>query len=181
MIEKLKQLASTDGSERAVSPVIGVILMVAITVILAAVIGSFVLGLGDSLDNQGPQVSLSVNAANQSSSNADVLLRVTHNGGPSLTLEDTEIVVRKTSDNSLIGKYKGDNSGTNAPSNTEVLLNGTTSPNGATTFGQGDQLQVKETGDSTGNYAAGTQYTVAIRDTSSGSELTKITVTLPAA
>jgi flagellin-like protein len=33
---------------RAVSPVIGVVLMVAITVILAAVIGVFVLGLGDS-------------------------------------------------------------------------------------------------------------------------------------
>ena len=38
-----------EGDDRAVSPVIGVILMVAITVILAAVIGTFVLGLGDSL------------------------------------------------------------------------------------------------------------------------------------
>lgn len=35
--------------ERGVSPVIGVILMVAITVILAAVIASFVLGFGDSV------------------------------------------------------------------------------------------------------------------------------------
>jgi len=41
----------------AVSPVIGVILMVAITVILAAVIATFVLGLGDSLSNQAPQAS----------------------------------------------------------------------------------------------------------------------------
>jgi len=40
----LKQLFKDDD---AVSPVIGVILMVAITVILAAVIASFVLGLGD--------------------------------------------------------------------------------------------------------------------------------------
>jgi flagellin-like protein len=38
-----------QNDDRAVSPVIGVILMVAITVILAAVIGTFVLGLGDSL------------------------------------------------------------------------------------------------------------------------------------
>lgn len=37
------------GDDRGVSPVIGVILMVAITVILAAVIGTFVLGLGDSI------------------------------------------------------------------------------------------------------------------------------------
>lgn len=45
------------GDDRGVSPVIGVILMVAITVILAAVIGSFVLGLGDSLSNSAPQAS----------------------------------------------------------------------------------------------------------------------------
>ena len=36
------------NDERGVSPVIGVILMVAITVILAAVIASFVLGFGSS-------------------------------------------------------------------------------------------------------------------------------------
>jgi len=40
------------GDERAVSPVIGVILMVAITVILAAVIGTFVLGLGDNISEE---------------------------------------------------------------------------------------------------------------------------------
>jgi flagellin-like protein len=38
---------TADTSNRAVSPVIGVILMVAITVILAAVIGAFVLEIGD--------------------------------------------------------------------------------------------------------------------------------------
>jgi len=47
MISKLKAALNDD---RGVSPVIGVILMVAITVILAAVIGTFVLGLGDSLE-----------------------------------------------------------------------------------------------------------------------------------
>jgi flagellin-like protein len=45
--QTLKEFVS--GNDRAVSPVIGVILMVAITVILAAVIGTFVLGLGDSV------------------------------------------------------------------------------------------------------------------------------------
>lgn len=42
---------------KAVSPVIGVILMVAITVILAAVIGAFVLGFTDQLQNPTPQAS----------------------------------------------------------------------------------------------------------------------------
>lgn len=44
--------------EDAVSPVIGVILMVAITVILAAVIGAFVLGIGGSQE-AAPQATLS--------------------------------------------------------------------------------------------------------------------------
>jgi flagellin-like protein len=50
---QLTQLFASDD-ERAVSPVIGVILMVAITVILAAVIGTFVLGLGDQVQQTSP-------------------------------------------------------------------------------------------------------------------------------
>jgi len=49
----------TTGS---VSPVIGVILMVAITVILAAVIGTFVLGLGDQVQSTTPQASFGFDA-----------------------------------------------------------------------------------------------------------------------
>ena len=52
---QVRQLLEEDD---AVSPVIGVILMVAITVILAAVIASFVLGLGGS-QQQTPQASFS--------------------------------------------------------------------------------------------------------------------------
>ncbi|WP_276254601.1 type IV pilin N-terminal domain-containing protein [Halomontanus rarus] len=48
-----------NEEERAVSPVIGVILMVAITVILAAVIAAFVLDLGQS-QGASPQAGLSV-------------------------------------------------------------------------------------------------------------------------
>ncbi|MDL0131356.1 type IV pilin [Halobacterium salinarum] len=48
-----------DRDERGVSPVIGVILMVAITVILAAVIASFVLGFGGSV-NESVQAGVDV-------------------------------------------------------------------------------------------------------------------------
>ena len=51
------QLSKLFNEDRAVSPVIGVILMVAITVILAAVIGTFVLGLGDSIGDNAPSAS----------------------------------------------------------------------------------------------------------------------------
>ena len=51
------QIKTLFTESRAVSPVIGVILMVAITVILAAVIGTFVLGLGDQVGDTAPQAS----------------------------------------------------------------------------------------------------------------------------
>lgn len=54
---------SLHSDERAVSPVIGVILMVAITVILAAVIGAFVLGIGDDVQ-QDVQAGVSVSGEN---------------------------------------------------------------------------------------------------------------------
>ncbi|USZ71987.1 type IV pilin [Natronosalvus halobius] len=52
-LKKYRSKLIGNESERAVSPVIGVILMVAITVILAAVIAAFVLDLGAST-GEGP-------------------------------------------------------------------------------------------------------------------------------
>jgi len=52
----LEDITGRDG-EQAVSPVIGVILMVAITVILAAVIGAFALSFADGGQTSGPSVS----------------------------------------------------------------------------------------------------------------------------
>ena len=49
--------------DRGVSPVIGVILMVAITIILAAVIASFVLGFGDSVQSNA-QAGVTVDNGN---------------------------------------------------------------------------------------------------------------------
>ncbi len=73
---QLKTIRS--GEDRAVSPVIGVILMVAITVILAAVIGTFVLGLGDDIGGDDAQASLNFNQD-------DETVTVTHQGGDNLT------------------------------------------------------------------------------------------------
>jgi flagellin-like protein len=74
--------------DRAVSPVIGVILMVAITVILAAVIGTFVLNLGGSVSTN-VQAGASVTAEDgditvtwTSNQNADYLTATTDKSGP---------------------------------------------------------------------------------------------------
>jgi flagellin-like protein len=58
---KLENMFQDDN--RGVSPVIGVILMVAITVILAAVIGTFVLGLGENVESN-PSAGISVGSNN---------------------------------------------------------------------------------------------------------------------
>ena len=45
--------------ERSVSPVIGVVLMVAVTVVLAATAAAFVFGFGDRINTTAPQTSFS--------------------------------------------------------------------------------------------------------------------------
>jgi flagellin-like protein len=69
-----------DGEERAVSPVIGVILMVAITVILAAVIGTFVLGLGNQVQQTSPQAQFGFDYT-ESNADGNAQLEITHEGG----------------------------------------------------------------------------------------------------
>ncbi|QKY20610.1 type IV pilin N-terminal domain-containing protein [Halolamina sp. CBA1230] len=83
MKQKIKAMLE---EERGVSPVIGVILMVAITVILAAVIGTFVLGLGDSLQ-QAPQAQL------EAYSDTSGEISIDHNGGDPLPVNEITIQV----------------------------------------------------------------------------------------
>lgn len=75
----------------AVSPVIGVILMVAITVILAAVIATFVLGLGEDIGSNSPNTSFSFDYNDVGSdtdswgeTTSDAVVNITHAGGPNI-------------------------------------------------------------------------------------------------
>ncbi|WP_199719592.1 type IV pilin [Halorubrum sp. Atlit-26R] len=88
----MKPSTQSNADDRAVSPVIGVILMVAITVILAAVIGTFVLGLGDQLGDTAPQASFDIESSNASSVN------ITKTGGQAIPVDDLVISVDGTRD-----------------------------------------------------------------------------------
>jgi len=79
-----------DDDDRAVSPVIGVILMVAITVTLAAVIGTFVLGLGDQLGDNQPTAQLSMDF-DQDADPAE--LTIEHDGGDSIASESLTVLI----------------------------------------------------------------------------------------
>jgi flagellin-like protein len=91
---QLKQLF-TD--EDAVSPVIGVILMVAITVILAAVIGTFVLGLGENVQDSAPQANFQFEygggADGTIDETADDYFNITHTGGEDVDADNVKVLV----------------------------------------------------------------------------------------
>ena len=95
----IKELFTDDS---AVSPVIGVILMVAITVILAAVIGSFVLNLGGSLNDTAPQASFGFDYGNDTSVN------VTHEAGDTIDVERLSVNASGSKTVSLDGSWSGD-------------------------------------------------------------------------
>lgn len=75
--------------DRAVSPVIGVILMVAITVILAAVIGVFVLGLGDQVQETPPNTNFD---AEWEENNSNWDLTITHTSGDTVPANELTLV-----------------------------------------------------------------------------------------
>lgn len=94
--------------ERAVSPIIGVILLVAITVILASVIAVFVVELGGS-QNEPVQAGLNVDNAS-----GVVTVQVADMGNAE------EVVVRNDSSGSLFGS--GECDGTDASSGRDCVL-----------------------------------------------------------
>jgi len=109
--------------DRAVSPVIGVILMVAITVILAAVIGSFVLGLGDQLQETNPQANFGFDTTTVDIANSDgggstpvTAVTITHQTGDSIESSNLNVVVNgaqaytesSSTDNQVAGTFDGE-------------------------------------------------------------------------
>lgn len=81
-------------NDEAVSPVIGVILMVAITVILAAVIAAFVFGMGPPVKAPQAQLKFSANATG---------LKISHDGGDPLILKDEKLTVKYATNDSVVG------------------------------------------------------------------------------
>ena len=101
---QLRQILKEDN---AVSPVIGVILMVAITVILAAVIATFVLGLGDQVSNTTPQASFGFDYTADDGS-ASGHLEVTHDGGDTIAPARLTLSGDKNMEGSDAGTGNGD-------------------------------------------------------------------------
>jgi len=84
-----------EKGTRGVSPVVGTILLIAITVALAAVVATLVSGLGGR--GTPPSAMLTVSAT---ISGDDITLRITHEGGDDLVVKDLQV---KASNDNLGG------------------------------------------------------------------------------
>jgi len=153
------ELLGNDDDERAVSPVIGVILMVAITVILAAVIGAFVLQLGDSVSNTAPQASIGVDSI--SAADDEIVLR--HSGGDTIEWSDTDLIVAK--DNSTKDELRWNGPGEEAfsPASSVTITTNNTSD---AVLNTGTDHPADQGGEYT--LAEGDRLTITLLDTSSG-------------
>jgi flagellin-like protein len=133
---KLHELFADDD---AVSPVIGVILMVAITVILAAVIGTFVLGLGSDIQNNPPSAQFTFNQEDSGG------LKITHDGGQNADVSKLNVTTDSTSEDfanaSASNVCQTENSDPNNWTDTELSAGDTcTLPAGR--LGDGDTIRV---------------------------------------
>jgi flagellin-like protein len=91
------QLRQVFHEDRAASPVIGVILMVAITIILASMIGVFVLGLGDQVQQRTPQAQFGFDQQQKTISNVSsdtyTTVTVTHESGDTVSESNLQLTV----------------------------------------------------------------------------------------
>lgn len=81
-----------DPDRRGVTPVIGIVLLVAITVLLAATVGAMVFGMDDEAVQQStPAVAVEFDYSG--TAGADDVLEVQHVAGPSVEADGIELVV----------------------------------------------------------------------------------------
>lgn len=86
------------SDDRSVSPVVGVVLVVAITVMLAAVVALFAFGMTDETEEAGPyagiQMDGTISIAGTAAGCAEEHVELTHQGGDAIPIENIEIIVR---------------------------------------------------------------------------------------
>ncbi len=111
------------------SPVIGVILMLAITVILSSVLGAFVLETERVLVRDSPQAVLAVDdmAANYDTSDSDAeqFLRIEFEDGEQMDLNYVKITVRRDDTGKLVADWE-DGFTANTIGDWTATLNGNT-------------------------------------------------------
>lgn len=91
-------------SDDAISPVVGVMLMIVVTVIIAAVITGFATGLGDGSTTATPFVVIELGSVNTKANGYLDSVDFVHKGGDTLLWENIEFSLIET-DGQLITNY----------------------------------------------------------------------------
>jgi len=175
-------IPNLERDDRGVSPVIGVILMVAITVILAAVIGAFVLNLGSSVGENAPRASISVQDAghnfNMSDNKTQAAFYINHQSGDDVKAKNLKIVIQNE-DGKKIGNLSSAND-FNYTQSTDGTLQNINITSVPTAFSTGDQLEVNAAGANVSKYFLpdGTTYKFIFIDQNSGQTITTAKATL---
>jgi len=144
-MEKMKngkckmQKKSLKKDEQAVSPVIGVIMMIAITVVIAAVVAAFAYGIIGGVA-KAPDAALVVDNFKLSTGSTNVT--IIHHGGDTITdaFNGTALITTGEKWDNLEVRYNGAK-----VSSQMSYMNGTTNSNStawATNFKAGDELMI---------------------------------------
>lgn len=81
--------------DRGVTPVVGIILMISITVLLAATVGAFVMGMEeDTVESTAPTVAMQFNYEQAETSSESDTLTIIHDTGAGLASAQTYVTVR---------------------------------------------------------------------------------------
>ncbi len=80
-------------NRRGISPVVGVVLMIAITVLLAGSVATILLGVGDVPDEPAPIIGESSGELEQQSGSSGGEVHITHVAGDDIAVENIEIAV----------------------------------------------------------------------------------------
>lgn len=153
---------SRSVSHHRASPVLGVLVMVAVTVLFVAVLGVF--SFGFTLDSfSSPQVSMSteLNVPNDQ-------IRITQIGGDSLSVETTRVVVVNESGGQQLEFHSVDGTEPFRVGESMVIVTTTGSLDG----------WVLEPGSQTFTLQGGTTYTIGIVDTRSDTLLYRTSLTV---
>ncbi|WP_267642820.1 type IV pilin N-terminal domain-containing protein [Haloarchaeobius amylolyticus] len=136
------QLRALVTDDDALSPVIGVVLMVAVTVVLSAAVGAFVLDIGSQVTQKSPNVVVGYDFAVDGA--GDEYVNLTHGGGDDVESGNVEVFINGTvawnegAQNSwAVEGSDGWNDGGEIRGGNRVALNGSTS-----LVSSGDTVQV---------------------------------------
>jgi len=95
------------GDERAVTPVVGIVLIVGIAIVLAGVVGPFAFDLVQEDVDKTPQASLTFTDASETyGANASAFV-LEHDAGDELKSADIKVIVKSAQSRQPIDAYRG--------------------------------------------------------------------------